>query len=154
MKKALFAFLVLCAPALLAQETQPVQNRPEQPAAAEPRPQVAPAPQLGHPLDPADVDVLTGKNKAHIAPAYRVDPYAYGAYSGYPVNVAPWSASRLTRTTAGPLFLAGRAGNRSFFVIGNAGGFVPPLFFFTRGLGTGGGFFFAPVRPGFFFFRR
>ena len=154
MKKALFGFLVLCAPALLAQETPTAQDRPEQPAVAEPRSQVTPAPQLGHPLDPAYVDVLTGKSKAHTTPAYRVDPYAYAAYSGYPVNVAPWSPSRLARTTTGPLFLAGRAGNRSFFVFGNTGGFVPPLFFFGPGRGTRTGFFFAPVRPGFFFFRH
>ncbi len=153
MKKALLVALVICAPGLLAQETGPAQNRPEQPAAVEPRPQAAPAPQLGHPLDPADVDILTGKNKVPSIPAYRVDPYAYAAYSGYPVNVAPWSASRFTRTTS-PFFLAGRAGNRSFFVIGNTGGFVPPLFFFARGRGTGSPFFFAPVRPGFFFLRR
>lgn len=154
MKRALFVVLVFCAPGLLAQETGRAQNRPEQPAAVEPRPQAAPAPQPGHPLDPADVDILTGKNKVPSTPAYRVDPYAYAAYNGYPVNVATWSASRFTRTTTSPFFLAGRAGNRSFFVIGNTGGFVPPLFFFARGRGTGSAFFFAPVRPGFFFLRR
>jgi hypothetical protein len=152
MKRVLFFFLVLCAPGLLAQESPPAQNRPEQPAVAESRTQAAPAPQLGHPLDPADVDVLTGKTKAPTNAAPRVDPYAYAAYSGYPVNVASRSASRLGRTS-GPLLLAGRAGNRSFFVIGNTGGLVPPLFFFTRGRGTGSTFFFAPVRTGFFFHR-
>ncbi len=154
MKKALFALLVLCVPALLAQEAPTAQNRPEQPPVVEPRSQATPAPQLGHPLDPADVDVLTGKNKAQTTPAYRVDPYAYAAYSGYPANVAPWGPSRLARIPSSSLFLAGRAGNRSFFVIGNTGGFVPPLFLFGLGRGIGTGFFFAPVRPGFFFFRR
>jgi hypothetical protein len=89
MKAALLAALLLVALAALSQQnSQPYPQQPRQAgdnqnnsndAAA---PVATAAPQPGHPLDPADVDVLTSKNKPqpyHAAPYYSIGGgYGYG----------------------------------------------------------------------------
>ena len=105
-RHAFWIFVLLATPAfVLAQETQQSQQKPpdkpsaesqkatEQPAppqtpAAKLRAQLPPAPKPGHALDPADVDVLTGKSK----PASPYGPYGgrivVDPYSGigYPMG--------------------------------------------------------------------
>ena len=143
----------------MAQQKPPVESRPEQPAGAQEYTRATPAPQLGHPLDPADVDVLTGRAKAPTSTGYRLDPlsYAYGSYAGYPTNVAPLRAPRFAgfgpaRTPFVPL-LFGRTRSGSFFFLGNSPFFAPPFFFFRNRSGTGNSFLFGPARSGFFFRR-
>ncbi len=159
MRKALLVVPILVAQGLLAQEPPPAQNLPEEPAANQARPQATPAPKLGHPLDPGDVDILTGKARGSAKLGFRgeVSPYGYG---GYPVNVAQYSPSQFARfsnATSPPFvpLLFGRVGNRSFFLIGNTTSFAPPLFFFSRGRGLGSNLLFAPAAsPGFSSRRR
>jgi len=133
------AVLILSVPLLRAQEQKPSPRTEEQPTAAS-QPQAKPAPKLGHPLDPADVDVLTGKNKQNAGPARPVEvlPYGYagyGVYLGYGRFGSTWGTSRLGGS-AQPLFAPiafGRIGNRSFFVVGNASSFGSSAFFFAGG---------------------
>jgi hypothetical protein len=131
MKPLVLCVVLFCAPVLLAQEKRPA---PEQPAQTQEQAQTraTPAPQLGHPLDPADVDVLTGKTKTSANCGYRVDPLSYGygyAYAG----AQRYEGYGWGRTP----FLFGRTGGGSFFFFGNAGFFAP------RFLGPGrGGIFF------------
>src|SRR5574337_1489133 len=126
MKKTLLIVLILSAQRLLAQGSPPAPNRPEEPQQAQAQPTATAAPKPGHPLDPADVDVLTGKTKAprNAGHVVEVSPYGYAGYAGYPVNVAQYSPSQFARVTTAtqPPFvplLFGRAGNRSFLLIGN-----------------------------------
>ena len=60
------AYRFLASPDKPAAESQkaPEQPAPPQTPAAKLRAQFPPAPKPGHPLDPADVDVLTGKPKS------------------------------------------------------------------------------------------
>ena len=95
MKAALLAAVLLMASAALAQQPPSSDCRDAACRASEtgqapslPPDATSPAPQLGHPLDPADVDVLTGKNKpesrrGYAQPYYSVDPYGYSGNSGY-----------------------------------------------------------------------
>ncbi len=157
MRRALLIVVILTAQGLLAQETPPARNRPEETPAAPAQTQPQAAPTLGHPLDPADVDVLTGKTKNSGAPGYRYQaPYPYASY---PLSAPGYVPSRAlgANPLASPLFpprLFGRFGGRNFFFIGNTRGFGSPLFFFSRGRTDSSTFFFAPARPSFFFFRR
>lgn len=164
MKKALLMALILAATALLAvngllaRQEPAAQNQSEEPRPAQPQAQPQAAPKLGHPLDPADVDVLTGKTKAGRAPGYgnAAAPYPY---MSYPVNVADYAPSRSLgwNSPASPPFVPlafGRFNRQNFFVIGNTTSIGPPLFFFGRGRTGLNTFFFAPARPGFGFFRR
>ena len=142
--RGLLAMLLLSATGLFAQEPPKPPARTEEPAAAPTQAQSAP--KLGHPLDPADVDVLTGKSKRASSDAYQapaISPYGYGGYGGYG-GFGPYSlgASRFGGSqfasvggSAQPLFAPiafGRVGNRSFFVIGNTSSFGAPFFFFGR----------------------
>jgi len=84
MKAALLAAVLLIASAALAQQAP---YSPQEQPATSPADTASAAPQLGHPLDPADVDILTGKNKpenrrGYAQPYYSVSPYGYGG-SGY-----------------------------------------------------------------------
>ncbi len=159
MKHAALSLILFCAPALAAQEKPPVENRAEQPAGAQEYTRATPAPRLGHPLDPADVDVLTGRTKAPSSTGYRLDPlsYAYGSYAGYSTNVAPGRGPRFAgfgqaRTPFVPSLFGGtRSG--SFFLLGNSPFFAPPFFFFGTRSGTGNSSLFGPSRSGFFFRR-
>ena len=157
MRRALWIVMILTAHGVLAQETPPAQNRSEETRAARGQSQAQAAPKLGHPLDPADVDVLTGKTKPSEAPGYRYE-VAPSPYASYPVNVAGYVRGRaLGSNSLAPPFtplLFGRGRGRSFFLIGNTTGFSRSLFFLSRGRTGSSTFFFTPARPGFFFFRR
>jgi len=173
MKKTLRIALILAVPALLAlpsllaQQAPPPPNKPEEPRTAQEKPQAQEqqarsqaqaAPKLGHPLDPADVDILTGKTKSSAAPSYGGYAPAPYPYLSYPVNVAEYSPSRSLgwNSLASPPFVPlafGRFNGQNFFVIGNTTSFGPPLFFFGRGRTGFNSFFFAPARPGFIFRR-
>ncbi len=109
------------------------------------------APTPGHPLDPADVAVLTGKSRAGSAPAYTspqvyFDPTPFaGTYSGDAAGFG------------GRSFGAFGGSRRSGFVFG-AGSFSPFFFpvrrnaFLIRSgpffFGSGGGFVFFSHRSG------
>lgn len=92
MKKTLLVLLLILVPGtLLAQQAPAKPATPEAAASAAtetaspspylPQSQYA-APQLGHPLDPADVATLTGRAQTSVPAAYRV-PYA--PYAAPPV---------------------------------------------------------------------
>jgi hypothetical protein len=159
LRNAFWILVMLAAPAIvLAQETQQsqppkppeklaaeAQKAPEQPAppqttAEKIRAQFPPAPKPGHPLDPADVDVLTGKSK----PA---NPYGvYGSrvivdpYSGFGYSMG---ASRLDQSmfsTPGDVALSefafGNANGRRFSLLNGSRAGLPVLFF-NRGSNRG-----------------
>ncbi len=153
MRRTLWIVMILTAQGVFAQETPPAQNRSQETRAARGQSQAQAAPKPGHPLDPADVDVLTGKTKPSGAPGYRSEA------APYPVNVAGYVPGRAlgSSSLASPPFtplLFGRVRGRSFFLIGNTTGFSRSLFFFRRGRAGSSTFFFTPARPGFFFLRR
>lgn len=104
MNKLAFAIaLFLIAPAIRAQQVKNGGNAPQSEAQASPQEEPRPAPQAmseqddlpasirpGHPLDPADVDILTGKRDREMEAARQAgaqvmaDPYGgYGYYGGY-----------------------------------------------------------------------
>ena len=159
MRRALWVVVILMVQGVFGQETPPAQNRSEETPAAREQSQAQAAPKLGHPLDPADVDVLTGKTKPSRAPGYRSEAAPY-PYSSYPINAAGYLPARFLQSNSltPPPFSAllfRRARGRSFFPIGNTTRFGSPLFFFSRGhTGSSTFVFFAPARPSFFFFRR
>lgn len=99
------------------------------------------APKLGHPLDPTDVDILTGKadrSARSYPPGYMPYMYGYGAadYGGR-------YASGTTRTNRPFVPLAfGNVNGRSFVVIGSTFRGTPSLFLTPRGFGGFGSFFF------------
>lgn len=101
MKCALIA-IALAAPLLMAQQEDSSAPAPE-PAQVTQSAQPSAAPKLGHPLDPADIDVLTGKDKARSASAYG---YAYPGSLGYGYGYAsPSIAADVTTRTSTPLSL-------------------------------------------------
>jgi hypothetical protein len=98
MNKLVFAIaLFLIVPALRAQQADTSSNPPQ--AAPQAAPETAPPPAAqnpsaqdnlpasirpGHPLDPADVDILTGKRDREIGAAQRgALPYSVGMYGTY-----------------------------------------------------------------------
>jgi hypothetical protein len=132
----LVVLIPLAAVAQSGEEPKPIQEE-SVPYATSPEPQqVRPAqanaaPTLGHPLDPADVAVLTGKSETTVPPSLR-SPYA--AVSGYAPpymydyrSYGQWGQS-WQRPGLSPFFL-GRFNSRVFF-----GGFPhhPAFFFFRR----------------------
>ncbi len=151
-RHAFWILLMLAMPALvLAQETQQSQQKPPEKPAAETqkapekppptaaerlRAQQPPAPKPGHPLDPADVDVLTGKNK----PTNPYGPYGgrivVDPYSGfgYPMGMSRFDQS-IFSTPGGsmlsgtPSFAIGNAGGRRFFFVNGSQAGLPILFF-------------------------
>ena len=154
MRRALWIVMILTAQGVFAQETPPAQNRSEETRAAQGQSQAQAAPKPGHPLDPADVDVLTGKTKPSGAPGYRYG-VAPSPYASYPVNVAGYVPGRAlgSNSLVSPPFtplLFGRVRGRSFFLTGNTTGFSRSLFFFSRGRTGSSTFFFTPAHPGFF----
>src|ERR1700693_4471378 len=87
--------VLLVVPALRAQQDEtkeiPAQAAPQETTENSNEQNSLPeAIRPGHPLDPADVDILTGKRDREIEASRRIDPYAvsgYGAYSGaYALN--------------------------------------------------------------------
>src|SRR5574341_70764 len=141
------ACILAMLPALLAQEKPQPPPRTEAQTSTTTSPQAKPAPKLGHPLDPADVDVLTGKNKPNAGASrpvevlrYGYTGYGYGRYGrfGYSMGTSRFGGSQFAPVggSAQPLFAPiafGRVGNRSFFVVGKTGSFGAPFFFFGRG---------------------
>src|SRR6202790_3322205 len=96
MNKLVFAIaLFLIVPALRAQQAETSGSPPQAAPQTAPEPTPQPAAQNlqdnlpaairpGHPLDPADVDVLTGKRDREIEAARRAAvPVMAGAYGGY-----------------------------------------------------------------------
>lgn len=94
MNKLVFVIaLFLAVPALRAQQAESSDRQPQtateaapQPAATNPNPQdnLPASIRPGHPLDPADVDILTGKRDREIEAARRAAiPVLAGAYGGY-----------------------------------------------------------------------
>lgn len=144
MRKAFLVVLALAVPGLLlAQEAPPAQP--------------APAPKLGHPLDPADVAILTGKTRAAAPAAYSLYVMPYGYYT-YPVN-APLFGQPLfapVSTATQPPFVPlafGRVSGRPFVVIRNTSTApISPPFFFA--LGGSRGRPTVIVGPGFTLWRR
>jgi hypothetical protein len=90
-----------------------------------------PAPVLGHPLDPADVAVLSGKSDTTVPPSLR-SPYAaatgYAPPYMYDYQSSGWAERSGQRPFLSPFFFGGSRG-RAFF-----GGFPhhPAFFFFRR----------------------
>jgi hypothetical protein len=124
---------LLVVPALRAQQDEPkeipaqavLQQAPETSNVQNSLPEAI---RPGHPLDPADVDILTGKRDREIEASRRGLPLAvsvYGAYSGgYAVNGWRGAAFDLP-----PLPLR-RIDNPFFFSVMRPGGF-------GRGFGRG-----------------
>jgi hypothetical protein len=94
MTKLVFAIaLFLIVPALRAQEPQSGDNPPQTAPEAAPRPvaqtptaqdNLPPAIRPGHSLDPADVDILTGKRDREIETSQRTAvPVSVGMYGNY-----------------------------------------------------------------------
>jgi len=149
MRKALLLVVVLAVPGLLlAQETQPAQTLP----------QAKPAPRLGHPLDPADVAILTGKAKASAGTRHGLYAMPY-LYFNYPINQPLFSqplfapVSTATQPPFAPL-LFGRIGERPFVVIGRSAPVRPDLLFSLGGWRRSPTLVRAPVSPGFRLWRR
>lgn len=131
---SLLWLLPLSDPALRAQQTAPTGNAAQaapqpgpdtvadtasQPAGPSPSPQDQLPPELrpGHPLNPEDVDVLTGKHDRQIAAAQRANapvvasPYGeFGYYGDY-----FWMNGRLGETWDIPTLPLPRISNPFFF---------------------------------------
>ncbi len=155
-RKAFWILVMLATPAfVLAQETQQSQQKPPEKPAAETqkapeqpappktpadriRAQQPPAPKPGHPLDPADVDVLTGKNKpANPYGSYGnrvvIDPYSGFGY-GYPMggslyNQSVFSTPGGSMLSGAPPFVFGDVGGRRFSLLNGSRAGMPILFF-------------------------
>jgi hypothetical protein len=136
MTKLVFAMaLFLIVPALRAQQTETKDNPPQAEAQAAPQASTeAPnaenslpaAIRPGHPLDPADVDILTGKRDREIEAARRAAmPISVGMYGNYGDIYA--MQGRFGGAFAVPLLPLTRIGNPFFF------GLLAP-----RGFGRGG----------------
>jgi hypothetical protein len=134
MRTLIFTVAVMfMVPALRAQQDEPKQNQPQavsQEASENSNAQnsLPEAIRPGHPLDPADVDILTGKRDREIEASRSIVPYAlsgYGAYSGaYALNGRRGAMLDL------PFLPLRRISNPFFFSVIAPGGF---------GRGFGGG---------------
>jgi hypothetical protein len=155
MRRPLLVVLILVAQSVLAQEPPPAQNPPEPARPAPAQTQAAPKP--GHPLDPADVDVLSGKNKALSSGAYgyAASPSLYWSYPlgrGAYSSTRPFGNRSFSSLPGLPLLRRG-FGARSFFLFDTRRLFSPSLFFFNGGRSGPSFFFSAPVRSRFSFHR-
>jgi len=141
----ILAFLALPG-VVLAQQTQQKpaekpaveeQKAPEQAApAAKPRSLYPPAPKPGHPLDPADVDVLTGRTKSsnpygRYGYPLLVDPYAYAGGSRF--GGTYFNPSGGDARPALPPVAFGRVNGRRFFLLGPNSNAGLPLVYFRSG---------------------
>jgi hypothetical protein len=131
MNKLVFAIaLFLIVPALRAQQAETSGNTAQaapqtapdatpQPAAQIPNAQdsLPAAIRPGHPLDPADVDVLTGKRDREIEAARRAAvPVMAGAYGGYGTyGDYYWMNGRLGGVWDVPMLPLARISNPFFF---------------------------------------
>ena len=125
--------VIFMVPALRAQQDEPKQNPPqatqqETTENSNVQNTLPEAIRPGHPLDPADVDILTGKRDREIEASRSIVPYAvngYGAYSGaYALNGRRGTMLDL------PFLPLRRISNPFFFSVISPGGF---------GRGFGGG---------------
>jgi hypothetical protein len=135
MNKLVFAAaLFLIVPALRAQQAEindsPPQAAPQaaqQPAAQTPNANDNLPPELrpGHPLDPADVDVLTGKRDREIEAARQAAASrmlgAYGEYGSY--GDYYWMNGRLGAAWDIPMLPLARISSPFFFSRFSRGGF-------------------------------
>jgi hypothetical protein len=125
MRRGAFLFaLLLAAPVVWAQQepskpapaAQPANSTGnEQPAAAVPTPEPAATPKPGHPLDPHDVDVLTGKADRE-ARAPGVTPYI--DIGGYGQGLSLRNGWNHQGNQAFP-FVFGAVNGKPFFFFGN-----------------------------------
>jgi hypothetical protein len=127
MNKSVFAVaLFLVVPALRAQQSESGDNPPQtasetapQPAATNPNTQdnLPASIRPGHPLDPADVDILTGKRDREIAAARRaavpVMVGANGEYGNY--GDYYWMNGRIGAAWDIPMLPLARITNPFFF---------------------------------------
>jgi hypothetical protein len=117
--------VLLIVPGLRAQQDEtkepPVQSAPQANTEnSNQQNRLPPAIRPGHPLDPADVDILTGKRNREIEASGRVPlaVSAYGAYAGaYAQN------GRSSRVLDLPLLPLRRIENPLFFFRFQPGGF-------------------------------
>jgi hypothetical protein len=126
MNKLVFAVaLLLIVPALCAQQTETSGNpsqaapqTPQQPAARNPNAQDNLPAQIrpGHSLDPADVDVLTGKRDREIEASQRTAvPISAGMYGNYGDPYA--MQGRFGRPFDIPMLPLARISNPFFFTV-------------------------------------
>jgi hypothetical protein len=136
MNKLVFVMIFfLIVPALRAQQADPKDNPPQAETQAAPAAPEIPNPdnnlpaaiRPGHPLDPADVDILTGKRDREIEASRNagVLPIAVGMYGSYGDVYA--MQGRFGRAFDVPMLPLTRIGNPFFF------GLLAP-----RGFGRGG----------------
>jgi hypothetical protein len=136
MNKLVFAIALLSfVPALRAQQAETSGNPPQ--TASQTAPEAAPQPAAqnpnaqdnlpaairpGHPLDPADVDILTGKRDREIEAARRAAlPISVGMYGNYGDLYA--MQGRFGRTFDIPMLPLTRISNPFFFSILQPRGF-------------------------------
>jgi hypothetical protein len=146
MSKLVFAIaLFLIVPSMRAQQTDTSVNPPHNEAQAAPlaAPQAASQNPIGqdslpasirpgHPLDPADVDVLTGKQDREIEAARIAgSPISVGMYGNYGNPYA--MQGRFGRTFDIPILPLTRINNPFFFTTLQPRGFGRGGFFFGRG---------------------
>jgi len=113
---ALLALVLLAACCFAQQPTAPATD------SAAPSSQYA-APVPGHPLDPADVAVLTGKSSAtYAAPANYAAPAVY--LNGADRYYCEWSSGPFMRSRSG-FFVSSGFGHGSVFSLSRR----PPFFF-------------------------
>ena len=147
MRIASLLVLLLMASLLCAQEAPstppPPPTAAAEPAPPEPPPEAVPAaqpaPQLGHPLDPADVATLTGHSgQTAYAPGYR---YYYPAYpGGYPLGIPMFSGGRFSGSNWGTSVFSPIGFGRGSLFVFHHNGFFPPLFGGNMGFGSHHGF--------------
>jgi hypothetical protein len=124
MKKLVFAIVLFSiVPAIRAQQTERTDNPPQTAPQTDPQPAVQnsraqddlPASlRPGHPLDPADVDILTGKRDREIAAAERAAlPISVGMYGNY--GDPYLMQGRFGRVWDIPMLPLARIGNPFFF---------------------------------------
>jgi hypothetical protein len=145
MRNLLLIVLLLSARTVLAQEAaSTTQNPPEENRAAQTQAKPAEAPKPGHPLDPADVDVLTGKNKAAAQ-----SPYGYGSrvtpYLNYSLSDLNYADSGMYNNGGNrlPILpLLGRHSRATDFFFFDSSSFVGPRRFFFNHRAAANNFFF------------
>jgi hypothetical protein len=126
MKKLMFAIvLFLLVPTLRAQQAETSGSSPQTASQPEPQPltqtpnaqEDLPASlRPGHPLDPADVDILTGKRDREIAAAQRAAvPISVGMYGNY--GDPYLMQGRFGRTFDIPMLPLARISNPFFFTL-------------------------------------
>ncbi len=112
------------APPPPPQESAEPAPTPPPAEAAPPPPGAQPAPQLGHPLDPADVATLTGRSGERQT-AYQA---GYGYYYPYAASLPLFGNGRFPGSNwATGMFGPIGFGRGTLFLFRN-GGFAPPLF--------------------------